>query len=116
MARHAGGLSVEMDGMQETLKAFRDLEADLRKQANAELRQAARTCATVLAGQLARAAMSRGPGRPQSRRQYPCQVGPSTRRLVSAAARSRRSYGEASRDRKATLTVSRFRLTLAAIG
>ena len=49
-----------MDGMTETLKAFRGLEADLRKQANAELRGAARQCATVLAAQLARAASSSG--------------------------------------------------------
>lgn len=46
--------------MTETLKAFRGLEGDLRKQANAELRQAARSCATVLAAQLAQAARSSG--------------------------------------------------------
>lgn len=61
MARTAGhGLALEVDGLQETLKAFGGLEADLRKEANTELRQAAKTCATVLAAQLARAAASSG--------------------------------------------------------
>lgn len=60
MPRHSGGLSVEIDGLDDTLKAFRGLDADLRKQANAELRQAARTCATVLAVDLARAAANSG--------------------------------------------------------
>lgn len=44
----------------ETLKAFNALEQDLRKETNAELRQAAKTCATVLAAQLARAAAGSG--------------------------------------------------------
>ena len=56
----ATNVSVEFDGLFETLKAFRELEADLRKEANAELRAAARTCATVLAGKLARAASASG--------------------------------------------------------
>lgn len=51
---------VEVDGLVETLSAFKALEADLRKEANSELRVAARQCATVLAGQLARAAAGSG--------------------------------------------------------
>jgi hypothetical protein len=57
-ARTTGGASVEVDGLMETLKAFQGLERELRKEANSELRQAARTCAAVLAGHLARAASS----------------------------------------------------------
>ncbi len=63
VSRKAGGVgvgSVEVEGMVETLGAVRGLEADLRKQTNTELRQVARTCATVLAAQLARAAASSG--------------------------------------------------------
>lgn len=60
MARQTGGLAVEIDGMMETLTAFRALEADLRKEANTELRQAAKTCAGQLAAGLARAASSSG--------------------------------------------------------
>ena len=52
VARHSGGLTVEMDGMMETLKAFRGLDADLRSETNKELRAAAKDCATGLAGQL----------------------------------------------------------------
>ena len=54
------GLALEVDGLTETLTAFRALEADLRTQANQELRGAARTCATTLSVQLANAAMSSG--------------------------------------------------------
>ena len=46
--------------MTETIAAVRGLEQDLRKQANAELRQAAKTCANVLAAQLVTAASSSG--------------------------------------------------------
>lgn len=60
MARTTGGLAVEMDGMTETLKAFRGLEADLRKEANAELRAAAHECAAKLALNLVAAASSSG--------------------------------------------------------
>ena len=42
VARTTGGVSLEVDGLTETLKAFRGLEADLRKEANSELRAAAR--------------------------------------------------------------------------
>ena len=59
-ARTTGGASVEVDGLLETLKAFQALERDLRSEANAELRSAARTCATMLAGHLARAAAASG--------------------------------------------------------
>lgn len=51
---------MEVDGLTDTLAAFRGLEADLRKQANSELRSAAKTCAAVLAGQLERAALASG--------------------------------------------------------
>ena len=55
------GLAIEVDGLTETLKAVNGLERELeRPAANKELRQAAKTCATVLAAQLARAAMSSG--------------------------------------------------------
>ena len=61
MARTRAGLSLEVDGMTETLGAVRGIADALeRKETNAELRRAARTCATVLAGQLARAAESSG--------------------------------------------------------
>jgi hypothetical protein len=55
-----GGAAVEVEGLMETLKAFQALEKDLRKEANSELRAAARQCATVLAAQLARAAGASG--------------------------------------------------------
>ena len=60
MARRTGGQTIEVEGLTETLKAFQGLEADLRKQANAELRGAAKTCAAVLAGRLVIAAESSG--------------------------------------------------------
>jgi len=39
-------MSVQVDGLQDTLKAFQGLEADLRRTANGELRQAAGRTAT----------------------------------------------------------------------
>ena len=42
-------VTLESEGLMETLKAFQGLEADLRKEANAELRAAAKTCAGELA-------------------------------------------------------------------
>jgi hypothetical protein len=51
---------VELEGMIETISAVRGLEADLRSGANKELRASARTCATVLAAQLATAAAASG--------------------------------------------------------
>ena len=56
----SGGVSLEVDGLMETLKAVRGLEADLRKETNKELRGAARECATRLAAQLVRAAHASG--------------------------------------------------------
>lgn len=52
--------SVEVDGLLETLKAVQALEADLRKETNAELRQAAGVCATGLVSKLQRAAVTCG--------------------------------------------------------
>lgn len=49
MARTTGGLSVEVDGLIETLQAVRGVEASLRPNVNGELRDAA----TVSAGELA---------------------------------------------------------------
>lgn len=60
MARSKGGVSLEIDGLTDTLKAFRGLEADLRKEANSELRAAARECATRLSARLAQAAAASG--------------------------------------------------------
>jgi hypothetical protein len=48
------------DGLLETLAAFKGLEADLRKEANAELRLAGRQAAVVLAAELAASASSSG--------------------------------------------------------
>jgi hypothetical protein len=45
-------VTLESEGLMETLKAFQGLEADLRKEANAELRAAAKTCAGELANAL----------------------------------------------------------------
>lgn len=58
MARAA--VNVEIDGLQETLKAFRGLEADMRREANGELRTAAGECAALLVGSLRGAAVSSG--------------------------------------------------------
>lgn len=60
MPRTTGGLAVEMDGMMETLKAFRALDADLRRTANGELREAAAKTATELVVGLQAAASSSG--------------------------------------------------------
>src|SRR5262245_60576018 len=51
---------VEVDGLTETLAAFRGLEADLRRQANGELRAAARECASLLVAELRQAAAASG--------------------------------------------------------
>jgi hypothetical protein len=53
-------ISVDVQGVQETLKAFGGLEADLRKEANAELRQAAKECASALVALLVAAAGASG--------------------------------------------------------
>jgi hypothetical protein len=53
-------LVVESEGTLETLAAFRGLEADLRKQANAELRAGARLCAEALVVDLQAAASASG--------------------------------------------------------
>lgn len=61
MPRQTGGLSVEMDGMMETLKSVRGLADALdRKEANAELRAAAKETASGLAVGLVAAASSSG--------------------------------------------------------
>ena len=58
MARTTGGLALEIDGLQETLKAFSKLDRDLRAEANGELRDAADKCASGLAVALVSAAAS----------------------------------------------------------
>jgi hypothetical protein len=60
VARTTGGISLEVDGLMETLKAFRGLEADLRAEANGELRDAADQCARGLTVELVAAAGSSG--------------------------------------------------------
>ena len=55
-----GNVSLEVEGLLETLKAFQGLEQELRKEANGELRQAGQTCARVLAAELVGAANSSG--------------------------------------------------------
>jgi len=59
-------VSVDVQGVQETLKAFSGLEADLRKTANGELRAAAKECAGALVVDLQAAAG--GSGVPVARR------------------------------------------------
>jgi len=55
------GLSIEVDGLMETIRAVNGLERELeRPAANKELRAAARSCAAVLVVELARAAASSG--------------------------------------------------------
>jgi hypothetical protein len=49
-------VGISIDGMDETLRAFRGLDTDLRKEANAEIRAAARVAATELANELRAAA------------------------------------------------------------
>ena len=51
---------VEVEGLVETLAAFKALDADLRAEANSELRTAARQAAGVLVGQLQLAAAGSG--------------------------------------------------------
>jgi hypothetical protein len=51
-------IQVDTPGLFDTLKAVQSLQADLRKQANAELRAAARECASQLAAELRVAAAS----------------------------------------------------------
>jgi hypothetical protein len=60
VARTTGGLAVEVDGLQETLKAFGKLERELRAEANGELRDAADKCASGLVVSLVGAAASSG--------------------------------------------------------
>jgi hypothetical protein len=56
---------IEAEGLVETLAAFKELEADLRRTANGELRAAAKTAAGELVGELRAAA---GAGPPVARR------------------------------------------------
>ena len=60
MARGSAAPSVELEGLTETLKAFNGLQADLKKEANSELRTAAGSCADGLARALRAAASSSG--------------------------------------------------------
>ena len=60
MARTSGGLTVEMDGIFETLKAVRQVEADLRPGVNNELRDAAEASAGELAAELVTSASASG--------------------------------------------------------
>lgn len=53
-------LSIDVDGMTETLRAFRGLETDIRRQANGELRKAAGDCARGLVAELRASAASSG--------------------------------------------------------
>ncbi len=53
-------LPLEIEGLQETLKAVQTLEADLRKTTNRELRTAAGECARGLVGDLVAAASASG--------------------------------------------------------
>jgi hypothetical protein len=56
----SAGLAIEVDGIFETLKAVRGVQADLRPSANNELRDAADTVASGLASDLVAAAASSG--------------------------------------------------------
>lgn len=58
--RTTGGLSIEMEGIFETLKAVRSVESDLRPGVNNELRDAADAAAGELAVDLRAAASSSG--------------------------------------------------------
>lgn len=53
-------VSVQVDGVQQTLNATRQLEAALRRQTNGELRKAAGTCAAELLAELQGAAGASG--------------------------------------------------------
>jgi len=57
----AGGMSIQIDGLTETLRAFSGLEADLRRTANGELRQAAGETAQGLVAALRSSAASGPP-------------------------------------------------------
>lgn len=59
-ARTTGGLSIELAGIQETLKAVRDVEAELRPGVNNELRDAATEAAGGLVGELHSSAAASG--------------------------------------------------------
>jgi len=52
--------TVEVDGLVETLRAFQGLEADLRREANAEVRAAGREAALAFAAELRAAAAGSG--------------------------------------------------------
>jgi hypothetical protein len=56
----SAAVSVELDGLQETLRSFQGLEKDLRRTANGELRRAAGECASQLVGELQIGAASSG--------------------------------------------------------
>lgn len=58
--RTTGGLSVELEGIFETLSAVRGLQADLRNTVNGELRQAADSSARELVVELRASASSSG--------------------------------------------------------
>lgn len=60
MPRTTGGLSVEMEGIFETLKAVQSIQADLRPGVNNELRDAADASARELGVELASSAASSG--------------------------------------------------------
>ena len=55
-----GGITVEFDGLVETLKAVRGVQEELRPQANGEIRDAAGACAGELLPYLTAAATSSG--------------------------------------------------------
>lgn len=54
------GVTVDVDGVTETLRAFQGLEADLRRQANGELRQAAGVAARAAIVELQASAAGSG--------------------------------------------------------
>lgn len=54
----AASMSVEAEGVEETIAAVRGIAKDLRKEANAEIRQASKQAATVLVTRLQAAARS----------------------------------------------------------
>lgn len=58
MTRVRGGLSIEVDGLKETLKAVSHVEAELRPTVNSMIRDAADRCAGELVPLLAAAAAS----------------------------------------------------------
>lgn len=60
MTRVKGGLSIEVDGLKETLKAVSKVEAELRPTVNAMIRDAADRCAGELVPHLTAAAATSG--------------------------------------------------------